>query len=69
MSRKILTYVMLIELAFQKFKKTHQNPKYLTSNGLSNINDKFYHTLQNSWIWTFILQCVSLIYLENWDIG
>ncbi len=60
---------MLIELAFEKCKKTHQNPKYSMRNGLLNLGDKFCHTLQNSWIWTFILQCVSLMCLKLWDIG
>jgi hypothetical protein len=53
--KKVLTYVMLKELAFQKCKKTHQNPYYLMSNGLLNLDDKFCHALQNSWIWTCIL--------------
>ncbi len=41
---------MQINLAFKKCKKTHQNLKYLMNNGLLNLNDKFCHTLQNSWI-------------------
>jgi hypothetical protein len=49
-------------------QKTHQNPKYLMSNGLLNLDDKFYHTLQNSWIWTFILQWVNLMCLKLWNI-
>ncbi len=38
------------------------------SNELLNIGEKFYHTLQNSWIWIFILQCVSLMCLKLWDM-
>jgi len=49
-------------------QRTHQNPKHSMSNGLLNIGNKFYHTLQNSWIWTFILQCVSFMRLKLWDI-
>ncbi len=62
---------MLKELALKKCIKTHQNPYYLMSNGLLNLNDKFCKALalQNSWIWTFILQCVSLMCLKLWDIG
>jgi hypothetical protein len=60
---------MLIELAFEKCKKTHQNLKYSMRNGLLNLGDKFCHTLQNSWIWIFILQCVSFMCLKLWDIG
>ncbi len=59
---------MLIELTSKKCKKTHQNPKYLVSNGLFYLDNKFCHTLQDSWIWTFILQCVSLICLKLWDV-
>jgi hypothetical protein len=40
---------MLIEWAFLKWGKTHQNPKYfIMSNGLLNVGDKFCNTLQNS---------------------
>jgi hypothetical protein len=56
---------MLIELAFKKCKNTHQNPKYLMSDGLLNLGNKFYHALQNSWIWTFILQCVKFYVFET----
>jgi len=59
---------MLIELAFLKCKKKNQNPTYLMNNGLLDLGDKFCHTLQNSWIWTFILQYVNLMYLKLWDI-
>ncbi len=38
------------------------------SNGFLNLGDKFCHALQNSWIWTFILQCVSLMCLKLCDI-
>ncbi len=38
------------------------------SDGLLNLGNKFYHTLQNSWIWTFILQCVNIMCLKLWDI-
>jgi hypothetical protein len=69
MSKKGFTYVMLINLAFLKCKKTHQSPKDLMNNGLLNFGVKFYHTLQNSWIWIFILQCVSLMCIKPWDIG
>jgi len=47
----------------------HQNPKYLMSNELLNLNNKLCHSLQNSWIWTFILQHVNLMCLTFWDIG
>ncbi len=48
---------MLKELAFLKCKNQNQNqnPKYLMSNELLNLNDKFCHALQNSWIWTYII--------------
>ncbi len=59
---------MLRELAFFKCKKTHQNPKYLMSNDFLNLDNKLCHALQNSWIWTFILQCVNLMCLKLWDI-
>ncbi len=39
------------------------------NNGLLNLDNKFCHALQNSWIWTFVLQCVSLMCLKLWDIG
>ncbi len=38
------------------------------NNGLLDLGDKFCHTLQNSCIWTFILQYVNLMYLKLWDI-
>ncbi len=46
---------MLIELAFLKCKNIHQNLKYLMSNEPLNLSNKFCHTLQNSWIWIFIV--------------
>jgi hypothetical protein len=39
------------------------------SNGFLNCGDKFCHAFQNSWIWIFILQCVSLMCLKLLDIG
>ncbi len=51
-----------------KCKKTHQNLKYLMRNGLLNLDNKFCHALQNSWTWTFILQCVNLMCLTISDI-
>ncbi len=56
---------MKINLAFKKMeKKAHQNLQYLMNNGLLNLSDKFCHTLQNSWIWISILQCVNLMCLK-----
>ncbi len=52
---------MPIKLAFEKCKRTHQNPKNLTNSGLLNLCNKFCKALQNSWIWTFILQCISFM--------
>jgi hypothetical protein len=49
-------------------QKKHQNLKYLMNNGHLNLSDKFCHTLQNSWIWIFIVQCVNLMCLKFWDI-
>jgi hypothetical protein len=60
---------MLIDLAFKKCKQTHHNPKYLMNNRILNLGDRLCHALQNSWIWTFILQCVGLMCLKLWDIG
>ncbi len=38
------------------------------SDGLLNLSNKFYHILQNSWIWILILQCVDIMCLKLWDI-
>jgi hypothetical protein len=46
----------------------HKNPKYLMNNELLNFGNRFDNALQNSWIWTFILQHVSLMCLKFWDI-
>jgi hypothetical protein len=43
-------------------QKNTSNPKYLMSNELLNLSDKFYRALQNLWIWTFILQYVGHVF-------
>ncbi len=44
---------MPLELTFLKCRKTDQNPKYLMSDGLFNLGDKFCHAPQNSRILDF----------------